>query len=41
MYVGIAFMIFPAFLAMLLVHAMVYLPIMSAGVFIYAFANDF
>ena len=34
-------MIFSAFLAMPLVHAMVSLPIMSAGVFIYAFANGF
>jgi len=34
-------MIFSAFLAMPLVHAMVSLPIMSAIVFIYAFANDF
>ncbi len=34
-------MIFSAFLAMPLVHAMVSLPIMSAGAFIYAFANGF
>jgi SHS family lactate transporter-like MFS transporter len=34
-------MIFSAFLAMPLLHAMVSLPIMSAGVFIYAFANGF
>ena len=34
-------MIFSAFLAMPLLHAMVSLPIMSAIVFIYAFANGF
>jgi SHS family lactate transporter-like MFS transporter len=41
MYVGIALMIFLAFLAVPLVYAMVSLPIMSAGVFIYEFANGF
>ncbi|PVU74431.1 hypothetical protein DDW11_06040 [Sulfolobus sp. SCGC AB-777_G06] len=41
MYVGIALMIFLAFLAVPLVYAMVSLPIMSAGVFIYGFANGF
>jgi SHS family lactate transporter-like MFS transporter len=39
--VDVAFTIFSAFLALPLVHAMVSLPIMSAGAFIYVFANGF
>ncbi|BDC18644.1 MFS transporter [Acidianus sp. HS-5] len=40
-YAGVAFMIFSTFLSMPVLSFMVSLPLMSAGVFIYAFANGF